>query len=74
MSLQEQITQDMRKSLKEGTPAHRDALKVIVGEFQRQPSAKLSDEEVVSYPMPKGRGLPLAPFLPCGAREKSLRQ
>lgn len=47
MSLQEQITQDMRKSLKEGTPAHRDALKVIVGEFQRQPSAKLSDEEVV---------------------------
>lgn len=47
MSLQEQIVSDMRASLKENYPNIRAALKVIVGEFQRQQSSKLSDEEVI---------------------------
>jgi uncharacterized protein YqeY len=48
MRLQEKIQQDLRASMKEKTEAKTSALRVIVGEFQRQAKKELSDTEVLA--------------------------
>jgi uncharacterized protein YqeY len=48
MRLQEKIQHDLRTSMKEKTEAKTSALRVIVGEFQRQAKKELSDAEVVA--------------------------
>ena len=46
MSKQEQIKLDMRKAMKGDDPEVTSALRVVVGELERQPKSELSDVEV----------------------------
>lgn len=48
MSLQEKIQHDLRLSMKAKTAARTSALRVIIGEFQRQSKKELSDTEVLA--------------------------
>jgi hypothetical protein len=48
MRLQEKIQQDLRVSMKAKTEARTSALRVIIGEFQRQSKKELSDAEVLA--------------------------
>lgn len=48
MSLQESIRQDLKTSMKQKDEARTSALRVLLGEFQRQEKKVLSDEEVVA--------------------------
>lgn len=48
MTLQEKIRQDLKTSMKAKTEARTSALRVLIGEFQRQLSKELSDQEVVA--------------------------
>ena len=48
MSLQEQIRADLKESMKAKTEVRTSAIRIILGEFQRQPSKVLNDPEVVS--------------------------
>ena len=48
MSLQEQIRNDLKVSMKAKTEAKTGAIRIILGEFQRQPKKELSDPEVVA--------------------------
>lgn len=46
MDLQEQIYQDLKAAMKAKNEVRISALRVILGEFQRQPKKQLNDEEV----------------------------
>lgn len=46
MSLQESITAELKSSLKRRDTARTDAIRVLIGEFQRQPEKNLSDLQV----------------------------
>jgi len=48
MQLQEKIQQDLRASMKARTEAKTSALRVLIGEFQRQPRKEQTDTEVLS--------------------------
>ncbi len=48
MSLQEQIRADLKESMKAKTEVRTSAIRIILGEFQRQPNKELTDPEVVS--------------------------
>jgi len=48
MILQEKIKNDLKTSMKAKDEARTSALRVLIGEFQRQPQKELSDAEVVS--------------------------
>ncbi len=46
MSLQRQITADLKTAMKNKDRARTDAVRVLIGEFQRQPDKELSDQQV----------------------------
>lgn len=48
MTLQKNIHDDLRQSMKEKNDAKTSALRVLVGEFQRQAKKELSDPEVLA--------------------------
>jgi len=48
MTLQEKIRQDLKESMKAKNEAKTSALRVILGEFGRQPKKELSDAEVIA--------------------------
>jgi uncharacterized protein YqeY len=48
MTLQEKIKNDLKASMKAKDEARTSALRVLIGEFQRQPQKELSDTEVLS--------------------------
>jgi len=48
MTLQKSIHDDLRQSMKEKNDAKTSALRVLVGEFQRQAKKELSDPEVLA--------------------------
>jgi hypothetical protein len=48
MSLQEQIRHDLKDSMKAKNTAKTSAIRIILGEFQRQPKKELSDPEVIA--------------------------
>lgn len=48
MTLQKSIHDDLRQSMKEKNGAKTSALRVLVGEFQRQAKKELSDIEVLA--------------------------
>ena len=47
MSLQTQITADLKSALKNKDRLKTDAVRVLIGEFQRQPDKDLSDQQVI---------------------------
>ena len=47
MSLQETIQAELKTSIKNRDKARTDAVRVLIGEFQRQPEKKLSDDQVI---------------------------
>ena len=47
MSLQETIQTELKTSIKNRDRARTDAVRVLIGEFQRQPEKELSDDQVV---------------------------
>ena len=48
MSLQEQLRVDLKASMKAKTAAKTSAIRIVLGEFQRQPKKELSDPEVIA--------------------------
>ena len=46
MSLQTQITADLKSAMKNKDRVKTDAVRVLIGEFQRQPDKELSDQQV----------------------------
>lgn len=48
MNLQEKIKSDLKVSMKAKTEARTSALRVLIGEFQRQVQKELSDAEVIA--------------------------
>ena len=48
MTLQEKIKNDLKTSMKAKDEAKTSALRVLIGEFQRQPKKELADGEVLS--------------------------
>lgn len=46
MSLQNQITADLKTAMKNRDKVRTDAVRVLIGEFQRQPEKELSDDQV----------------------------
>ncbi len=48
MTLQESIKNDLKTSMKAKEEAKTSALRVLIGEFQRQPKKELADAEVLS--------------------------
>lgn len=48
MTLQEKIRQDLKKSMKAKDETRTSALRVLLGEFQRQPKKDLNDTEVLA--------------------------
>ncbi len=46
MSLQKQISADLKTSMKNRDKVRTDAVRVLIGEFQRQPDKELSDQQV----------------------------
>lgn len=48
MTLQEKIRQDLKKSMKAKDETRTSALRVLLGEFQRQPKKDLTDTEVLA--------------------------
>ena len=48
MTLQEKIKNDLKTSMKAKDEARTSALRVLIGEFQRQPQKELADAEVLS--------------------------
>jgi uncharacterized protein YqeY len=46
MKLHERISQDLPVSIKSREPERTAAIRVLLGEFQRQPEKELSDEQV----------------------------
>ena len=47
MGLQESITGELKAAIKNRDRVRTDAIRVLIGEFQRQPDKSLSDEQVV---------------------------
>ncbi len=47
MSLQNDIQDELKKSMKARDTARTGAVRILIGEFQRQPEKELSDEKVV---------------------------
>ena len=47
MRLQEKISGDLRTALKEKDRTRTAAVRVLIGEFQRQPEKELNDQQVV---------------------------
>jgi uncharacterized protein YqeY len=47
MTLREQIQNDLKASMKAKTATKTSALRVLIGEFQRQPKKDISDKEVL---------------------------
>lgn len=48
MGLQEQITAELQKSIKQRDSARTQAIRIVIGEFQRQPQKKLDDDAVIN--------------------------
>ena len=48
MTLQEQIKKDLKQSMKEKDESRTSAIRVLLGEFSRQPKKELSDAEVIA--------------------------
>ena len=48
MTLQEKIKGDLKESMKAKTEAKTSALRVLIGEFQRQVKKELTDAEVIA--------------------------
>ena len=48
MSLQEKIRNDLKESMKAKDEHRTSALRVLLGEFQRQPKKELEDKEVMA--------------------------
>ncbi len=48
MTLQEKIKSDLKQSMKDKTEARTSAIRVMMGEFQRQPKKELTDTEVIA--------------------------
>ncbi len=48
MTLQEQIKADLKESMKAKTAARTSAIRVLMGEFGRQPDKELSDDKVIA--------------------------
>lgn len=48
MSLQQKIKSDLKESMKAKNEAKTSTLRVLLGEFARQPSKELSDVEVIA--------------------------
>ncbi len=48
MTLQEQIKADLKESMKAKTAARTSAIRVLMGEFGRQPDKDLSDDKVIA--------------------------
>ncbi len=46
MSLQEQISAELKTAMKNKDRVRTDAVRVLIGEFQRQPEKELSDQQV----------------------------
>ena len=46
MSLQEQISAELKTAMKSRDRVKTDAVRVLIGEFQRQPEKKLTDQQV----------------------------
>lgn len=47
MSLQESIIAELRTAMKNRDSTRTDAIRVLIGEFQRQPDKSLTDQQVV---------------------------
>ena len=47
MGLQQSITAELQASIKNRDTARTGAVRILIGEFQRQPEKELSDEQVV---------------------------
>lgn len=48
MSLQQQIKSELKVAMKAKDTAKKDTIRIIMGEFSRQPKKELSDPEVVA--------------------------
>jgi uncharacterized protein YqeY len=48
MTLQERIKDDLKRAMKAKDEARTSALRVLIGEFQRQPKKELADPEVLA--------------------------
>ena len=48
MSLQQQIKSELKVAMKAKDTARKDTIRIIMGEFSRQPNKELSDPEVVA--------------------------
>lgn len=48
MTLQEKVKNDLKASMRAKDEARTSALRVLIGEFQRQPKKELADSEVLS--------------------------
>ena len=48
MTLQEKIKADLKESMKAKTAARTSAIRVVMGEFGRQPDKDLSDDKVIA--------------------------
>ncbi|MGI9538066.1 MAG: GatB/YqeY domain-containing protein [Desulfocapsaceae bacterium] len=46
MSLQEQISAELKAAMKSRDRVRTDAVRVLIGEFQRQPEKQLTDQQV----------------------------
>jgi len=47
MGLQQSITAELQASIKNRDTARTGAVRILIGEFQRQPEKELSDEQVI---------------------------
>jgi uncharacterized protein YqeY len=48
MSLQKSITDELKSAIKNRDSARTGAIRVLIGEFQRQPDKELSDDQVIA--------------------------
>ncbi len=48
MRLQEKVSADLKTAMKNKDRVKTDAVRVLIGEFQRQPEKELSDEQVAA--------------------------
>jgi uncharacterized protein YqeY len=48
MGLQQSISSELTSAIKSRDRARTDAIRVLIGEFQRQPEKELSDQQVVA--------------------------
>lgn len=48
MSLQEEINAELKPSIKNRDAAKTSAIRILIGEFQRQPEKNLNDQQVIA--------------------------